>query len=532
MKTKCPLTSFGFCVSFALVLVLLYCINPALGKGILNKPEDLSQSGILTPGKSLVVLRAAEFDVPSRVLPPGSLLRRSPGATINVTYNGFPSEARVAFQYAVDIWERNITSPVSIEVIANWTSLGPGVLGSAGPSAYARDYNGLPVANTRYPIVLANKLLGYDVAPLKSDIETNFNSNFSNWYYGTDGNTPLGKYDLVSVVLHELCHGLGFIGSMTVSNGLGYWGLGTSDPSIYDRFTLNGWGQRLLDTTLFPNYSVVLATELQSNDIFFDGFNAVTAAGGVNPKLYAPHFWSSGSSYSHLDEDTYPAGSANALMTPNLNSAEANHNPGPIVNGIFKDMGWAIIPTAPTITTSSATSVTTISAVLNGTVNPSGASTTHYFEYGPDVTYGFTTANTSEGDGWIAEPVSAGVTGLTPDTIYHYRLVGNSSFGTSYGDDQTFSTTILYVDSSASCGGNTPCYTTIQAAINAATPSSIIKVREGVYMEDLDLNLSTGFTLWGGWNTSFTLRTSASTVSSITFETNSGTVNAEYMVVQ
>ncbi len=305
MKTKCPLTSFGVCVSFALILVLLYCISPALGKGILNKPEDLSQSGTLIPGKSLVVLRAAEFDVPSRVLPPVSLLRRSSGAVINVTYNGFPPKARVAFQYAVDIWERNITSPVSIEVIANWTPLGSGVLGSAGPSAYARGYNGLPVANTWYPIVLANKLLGYDVAPLEFDIEANFNSNFSNWYYGTDGNTPLGKYDFVSVVLHELCHGLGFIGSMRIFNGLGFWGLGTS-PFIYDRFTLNGWGQRLLDTTLFPNPSATLATELQSNDIFFDGSNAVTAAGGENPKLYAPHVWTSGSSYSHLDEDTYP----------------------------------------------------------------------------------------------------------------------------------------------------------------------------------------------------------------------------------
>lgn len=132
----------------------------------------------------------------------------------------------------------------------------------------------------------------------------------------------------------------------------------------------------------------------------------------------------------------------------------------------------------------------------------------------------------------MAESVSAGVTDLAPDTIYHYRLVGNSSFGTSYGDDQTFSTTILYVDSSASCGGNTPCYTTIQAAINAAPPSSIIKVREGVYMEDLDMNLSIGFTLRGGWNASFTLQSSASTVSSIMFDANSGTVNTEYMVVQ
>lgn len=36
-----------------------------------------------------------------------------------------------------------------------------------------------------------------------------FNSN-TNWYYGIDGNPPSTKYDLISTVLHEIGHGLGF----------------------------------------------------------------------------------------------------------------------------------------------------------------------------------------------------------------------------------------------------------------------------------------------------------------------------------
>jgi hypothetical protein len=50
--------------------------------------------------------------------------------------------------------------------------------------------------------------------------------------------------------------------------------------------------------------------------------------------------WQQGSSYSHLDEATYPAGNANSLMTPQLSSAEAIHSPGPITQALFKSIGW------------------------------------------------------------------------------------------------------------------------------------------------------------------------------------------------
>ena len=45
-------------------------------------------------------------------------------STILVTYNGFTPEAQSAFQYAVDIWARTITSEVPIRITANWSQLG------------------------------------------------------------------------------------------------------------------------------------------------------------------------------------------------------------------------------------------------------------------------------------------------------------------------------------------------------------------------------------------------------------------------
>ncbi len=262
-------------------------------------------------------------------------------STIDVTYNGFTPQAQAAFQYAVDIWEGLIESNVTIDIVANFTTLGAGVLGSAGSAYIIRDFSGAPQANTWYPAALGNKLAGTDLVTNSPDITTNFNSNFSNWYFGTDGNTPAGQYDFVSVVLHELGHGLGFSGLMGYNNGEGSWG-SSGYPGIYDRFTVNGSNQSLINTSLFPNPSTALGNQLTSNNLFFNGSNAVVANGGTKPKLYAPNSWQGGSSYSHLDEATYAAGNPNSLMTPQIGTAEAIHDPGAITLGIFEDMGWTI----------------------------------------------------------------------------------------------------------------------------------------------------------------------------------------------
>ncbi|MFM6308823.1 MAG: Calx-beta domain-containing protein, partial [Dolichospermum sp.] len=258
---------------------------------------------------------------------------------INVNYTGFTPAAQTAFQFAVDIWESLLDSSVPINVNASFANLGSGILGQAGPEAYARDFSGLPQTNTWYPIALANSLAGQDLAPTASDIGSQFNSNF-NWYYGLDNNVPTNQISFVSVVLHELGHGLGFLGLMNNQSGVGSWGFGTGFPGIYDRFTENGSGQSLLNTSLFPNPSTALGSQLTSNNIFFDGSNANAANGGNRVKLYAPSTWSGGSSYSHLDEvfNNTP----NALMTYSIGSGESILNPGPVTLGLFKDMGWKL----------------------------------------------------------------------------------------------------------------------------------------------------------------------------------------------
>ena len=106
------------------------------------------------------------------------------------------------------------------------------------------------------------------------------------------------------------------------------------------------------------------------------------------------------------------------------------------------DIGLAILAyvTAPTATTNAASSITIAGATLNGTVNPKNGDTIVTFEYGTNTSYG-TTVNAvqslvSAGAGAI--PVSTAVTGLTPGTLYHFRVVATDSGGATYGGDQTF----------------------------------------------------------------------------------------------
>jgi hypothetical protein len=94
----------------------------------------------------------------------------------------------------------------------------------------------------------------------------------------------------------------------------------------------------------------------------------------------------------------------------------------------------------PTVTTTAATSVGTVSATLNGTIDPDGVSSTYHFEYGFDTSYGSQTAESDPLTGTGAVAATAPAAGLNPNTTYHFRIVGTNASGSITGNDQTFTT--------------------------------------------------------------------------------------------
>jgi hypothetical protein len=323
-------------VAFLAGLALVAVATAQGGAAVAQTGTPTSQPESLAGPR--VIVRADPRVVRSFVATSRAQLRapQEPLATMTVTYIGFTPQAQAAFQHAVNIWSSQLSSPVPIHIEAEFTTLGQGVLGSAGPWL-VREAPGL-VPNTWYAAALANKITGTDNLPTRTDIEASFNSSFG-WYFGTDGQAPPGTYDFVSVVLHELGHGLGFVGAMSYSGGTGTRGI-NGFPVIYDHFTENGAGQSLL--TAFASPSVALGSQLTSNNLFFDGPRTRLANGGNPARIYAPASWEPGSSYSHLNEQTYPAGNPNSLMTPQIASSEAIHDPGPICRGVLEDTGWTV----------------------------------------------------------------------------------------------------------------------------------------------------------------------------------------------
>jgi hypothetical protein len=95
----------------------------------------------------------------------------------------------------------------------------------------------------------------------------------------------------------------------------------------------------------------------------------------------------------------------------------------------------------PVATTGSTTSIGQSTATVVGTVNPNGQATSYYFRYGTTNSYGTQTIPAHAGSGSNPVAVHANLFGLSVNTTYHYQLVAQSSAGTSFGADQTLTTT-------------------------------------------------------------------------------------------
>ena len=99
-------------------------------------------------------------------------------------------------------------------------------------------------------------------------------------------------------------------------------------------------------------------------------------------------------------------------------------------------------PVAPTTLTGAASGVSQTAATLGGSVDPNASQVSSCsFQYGTTTGYGSSAAcSPPPGTGSSAVAVSAAISGLSPDTTYHFRVVATNAGGTSYGADQTLTT--------------------------------------------------------------------------------------------
>jgi len=221
------------------------------------------------------------FNDPTPAAPVGD----NRGATVG-------EQRRIAVQYALDIWGAALDSNVEIRVEARFEprlcSAGNAQLGQAGPLNAARNFPGAEFPNTWYLIALANKQAGYDLDPENNDIEIYLNNSVGgsnpdgspclsgiSWYYGLDTKQSPNQVNLVSVVLHELAHGLAFTSLVNLENG------GVELHGMDDIFS-----KYIFDTTIGKHWSEMtdaerMASAVNTRRVVWDGPHVKAAAPNV-----------------------------------------------------------------------------------------------------------------------------------------------------------------------------------------------------------------------------------------------------------
>ena len=351
---------------------------------------------------------------------------RSPSANIEkksnfiVNFNTVPIVARSAVQAAIDVWSENFSSTVPVNVNVSWGRASSyGILAAASAKNNFANFPNAPDKTLYYAAALANALAGKDIDPTNPELEITITSD-APWYYGTDGKCPPKSYDLESVILHEMGHGLGFISGNYYDQYSGYGRI--DQPTPFDAYAQLPDGRRLAD---MPSPSIETGKALTS-PLYWSGENAIKANNGIKPSLYAPSIYEPGSSISHLDERTFSQSGANSVMTPNLDSGEVFHLPGSLLLAMIDDM--RVKPPA---------------GIAYGTPQPPQnvkalvSDKSAIVEFDPPVNFrsaqisSYEVKNVQSGDSVIVNESPAIITGLSNGSKYTFTVSATNSLGTS-----------------------------------------------------------------------------------------------------
>lgn len=267
-------------------------------------------------------------------------LSAQPSAKFTPRYYQVPDSVKTVVEAAFGVWDKILISRVPIHIEVHWAELGASTLATAGSDRVFKNFSNAPLRDVWYPSALADALSGESVNGNNTDIVLKINRN-ATWNLDYTSQRGFRGYDMLSVVIHEIAHGIGFMSSFEAS-GTDRLKWGIQDlPFIYDQHLVDRSGNSLVNKGFYPNDSEKLLQQVTENEIYFHVDSGTYSV--IRPRLHTDKPFSSGASLSHISRSQISQpDSRDRLMLPSLSQGVRYHYPGNGILAILFQMGWAL----------------------------------------------------------------------------------------------------------------------------------------------------------------------------------------------
>jgi hypothetical protein len=250
---------------------------------------------------------------------------------------------------------------------------------------------------------------------------------------------------------------------------------GNGDLDIAESVREDQLGPRIVQ--VFGSEAEVVLPNVETNGSSNVGGTSATISGTVNPEGTATTY-----QFEYGTSEACGCGSVLPASPASVGSDSSNHALSAELTGLVPgtEYYYRVVatnangtnfgrvepfetPLVPQVATGSVSGLAETTAALEGTVNPEGKATTYQFEYETQLEYEqiekYEVEHRTVGDNYVQEKpygslapavpgsvgsdtsahtVSAGLSGLTPGGLYHYRVTATNSAGTARGEDATF----------------------------------------------------------------------------------------------